>query len=226
MPIRYRPKSKKPLPCFLRRRSSTDAGVHAVKNYFHFDASNLPGNEKLAKAVYNLNAILPGDIIIKKIVPVPDAAHSRFDAIMREYRYYIYQKKNPFLADRAYYFPFTLSLEVLNEVAASVLSYTDFTSFSKRKTQVKTFNCQLYHSSWRQENDTLVYTVSANRFLRGMVRGLVGTMLRAGTGKLDVTAFKNIIEAKDCTLADFSAPPQGLFLTNVVYPDNYFQKKN
>ncbi|MEJ0102203.1 MAG: tRNA pseudouridine(38-40) synthase TruA [Bacteroidota bacterium] len=197
--------------------SRTDAGVHALQNYFHFD---YPG-EIHPQFVYKMNAILPGDIVVKKIFAVRADAHSRFDAIAREYRYFIYSKKNPFLQDRAFYFPYKLDIEKLKEAAEVIKGYSDFTSFSKRNTQVKTFECRILESEWRVEDDCLVYHVKANRFLRGMVRALTATMLKAGRNKISMTEFRKIIEAKDCTLASFAVPAQGLFLVKVEYPPAY-----
>ncbi len=196
----------------LTGSSRTDAGVHAWQNFFHFDTEEL-----LEDASYHINAILPADIVVKRIYAVADDMHSRFTAISRQYRYYIYQHKNPFLEDRAYYFPFPLHMDLLQEAAGILLKYNDFTSFSKRNTQTKTKLCTITTSNWTEENGTLVYTVEANRFLRGMVRGLVATMLQAGRGKITMEQFCGIIEAKDCTKADFSAPPQGLFLAKVIF---------
>ncbi|MBL0356974.1 MAG: tRNA pseudouridine(38-40) synthase TruA [Chitinophagaceae bacterium] len=197
--------------------SRTDAGVHALSNYFHFDSDILPGNEKLARSVYNLNAILPGDIIVKSIVPVSPQVHCRFDALYREYDYYIYQSKDPFSLDRAYYYPFALDIDRLEHAASIITEYTDFTTFSKRNTQVKTFNCSILKSTWINKDGLYIYSVRSNRFLRGMVRGLVGTMLKAGAGKITIEHFKQIIEGRNCALADFSVPPQGLFLKEVAY---------
>lgn len=200
----------------LTGSSRTDAGVHALCNYFHFDSDKKLCN--LDKSIYNLNAILPSDIIIKSIYQVTNDAHCRFDALSREYEYYLYQSKNPFLADRAFFYPYTLDINKLNEAAALIKEYTDFTSFSKRNTQVKTFNCTIEKSKWLLKNDCLVYNVQANRFLRGMVKGLVGTMLRVGTNRISLVEFKRIIECKNCSQVDFSVPPHGLFLLNVHYP--------
>ena len=208
----------------LTGSSRTDAGVHALSNYFHFDSSLLSTYppERLNRTIYNLNAILPDDIVIKRIYAVNDNAHCRFDAISREYKYFIYQQKDPFQSDRAYYYPYKLDLGILNEAAAVLKTYHDFTSFSKRNTQVKSFNCSIQKSQWIEDENCLVYTVMANRFLRGMVRGLVGTMLKTGTGKLTLAGFRRVIEAKDCSNADFSVPPQGLFLVNVRYKDTLY----
>ena len=198
--------------------------MHALSNYFHFDSSLLTNytHHRLNRAIYNLNAILPADIVIKRIYPVKDDAHCRFDAVSREYKYFIYQQKDPFQSDRAYYYPYKLDLGILNEAAAVLKSYHDFTSFSKRNTQVKSFDCSIHKSVWMEVENRLVYTVTANRFLRGMVRGLVGTMLKTGTGKLTLPRFREIIETKDCSNADFSVPPQGLFLVNVQYKDTLY----
>ena len=203
--------------------SRTDAGVHALCNYFHFDSDILFQAEQLEKSVYNLNAILPPDIVIKKIFQVPETAHCRFDALSREYEYYIYQSKSPFLSGSAFYYPYTIDINSLNVAAALIKQYSDFTTFSKRNTQVKTFNCSIIESEWVIKDDCIVYHVKANRFLRGMVRGLVGTMLRVGTGHITIDGFKRSIESKDCSQADFSAPSQGLFLVNVNYPASLSQ---
>lgn len=199
----------------LTGSSRTDAGVHARQNYFHFDTDTAITSRQL----YNLNAILPSDIAVEGIYPVPDTAHCRFDAVAREYKYYIHQSKNPFLTDRAWLYPFPLDMEKLQEAAAVLKDYRDFTSFSKRNTQVNNFNCNIMYSEWSVEGEMLVYQVRANRFLRGMVRGLVGTMLKVGRGKTTMQAFKNVIESKDCRLADFSTPAHGLFLHRVYYND-------
>ena len=203
----------------LTGSSRTDAGVHAYQNYFHFDFESELSNDLL----YNLNAILPDDITIKNLLRVTDNAHCRFDAISREYKYYIYQRKNPFLVDKAFYFPYSLNIDSMQEAATMIKEYSDFTSYSKRNTQVKSFLCEIQESHWLSENDCIVYQVKSNRFLRGMVRALTATMLKLGRGKMDLIAFRNIIEAKDCTLANFAVPAQGLFLIEVKYPSNYFK---
>ena len=203
----------------LTGSSRTDAGVHALQNYFHFDTAT----ELSSKLLYNLNSILPPDIAAKNIVRVKDDAHCRFDAISREYKYFIYKKKDPFLRDKAFYFPYALDLDSMKKAAGIVKEYSDFTSFSKRKTQTKTFECDIKESTWTIEGDCLVYNVVANRFLRGMVRALTATMLKLGRGKMNLEMFKTIIEARDCTLANFAVPAQGLFLINVDYPSSYFK---
>jgi tRNA pseudouridine38-40 synthase len=199
----------------LTGSSRTDSGVHALQNYFHFDSVQ-PLAEK-AEFIYNLNAILPLDIVVKRIFLVDENAHCRFEAVSREYNYFIYRDKNPFLEGRAYYFPYTLDVDKLKQASKLVLLNKDFTSFSKRNTQVKNFICDIKKSDWILEKDTLVYRVESNRFLRGMVKGLVGTMLRVGTGKISLETFEEIIKSKDCTKADFSVPPHALFLMKVAY---------
>lgn len=198
--------------------SRTDAGVHALQNYFHFDYTGVIHSH----FVYKMNSILPADIVIKKILPVSEGSHCRFDATARHYAYYIYQEKNPFLRDRAFYFPYTLDFDKMQEGALLLKDYQDFTSFSKRNTQSKTFLCTIQESAWFREDNQIVYNVKANRFLRGMVRALVATMLQIGRNKLSIDGFKRIIEAKDCTKANFAVPGKGLFLREVSYPDNYF----
>lgn len=195
--------------------SRTDAGVHALQNFLHFDYNDLISPQ----FVYNINAILPADIAVKSLNPVQDSAHCRFDAISREYNYNIYMSKNPFLADRAFYFPYKLDISKMQEAAEILKGYTDFTSFSKRNTQVKTFVCRILESQWNFVDNRLVYNVKANRFLRGMVRALTATMLRLGRGKIAIDDFKQIIEAKDCSRASFAVPPHGLFLQSVEFPD-------
>jgi tRNA pseudouridine38-40 synthase len=194
--------------------SRTDAGVHALQNFFHFDFDESFHPHFL----YKINSILSRDIVVTNIYPVQQKAHCRFDAVSRSYSYHIYQEKNPFLADRSYYLPYSLDFEKLEQSAAVVKLYTDFTSFSKRNTQVKTFVCSIEQSEWKREGEEMIYKVTANRFLRGMVRGLTGTMLQVGRNKINIDQFKKIIEAKNCKLADFSVPGHGLFLTKVAYP--------
>lgn len=213
-------------PFTLTGSSRTDAGVHALQNYFHFDTGNNFEHlqDYIEESVYHLNAILPPDIVIKRIFRVADEAHCRFDAVSREYRYYIYQQKNPFLADTAFYYPYQLEIDKLNRAAALLAHHDDFTSFSKKNTQVKNFHCEIMKSEWITENGTLVYNVKANRFLRGMVKGLVGTMLKVGTKKISLIDLEEVIKSRDCSQADFSVPSRGLFLIKVEYRGDEFGK--
>lgn len=201
----------------LTGSSRTDAGVHALQNYFHFDIE-----EFKEEWIYNLNAVLPPDIVVKKISKVTDEAHCRFDAINRSYEYRIYQFKNPFLRETAYYYPYPLDLQKLNEAAQVILLYNDFSSFSKKRTQVKTFFCTIMQSYWTAENGIYTYHISANRFLRGMVRALTATMLKVGRGMISIEHFKEIIESTDASLAFFNTPAHGLFLLEVRFAENTF----
>lgn len=202
----------------LTGSSRTDTGVHALNNYFHFD-TGLPLEPR--EFVYKLNAILPKDIAINRVIPVADEAHCRFDAMGREYRYVVYRKKDPFLQDRAFYFPYRLDIARMQAAAELVKGYTDFTSFSKRNTQVKSFECLIMESEWKVDGDCLVYEVKANRFLRGMVRALTATMLKVGRSKISLEEFKLVIESRDCTRASFAVPAHGLFLMSVNFPAGY-----
>ena len=203
----------------LTGSSRTDAGVHALQNYFHFDI----GEAIEQRFIYNINAILPPDIAIKKLFAVKPGSHCRFDAISREYIYHIYWSKNPFLADKAYYYPYKLDLERLQVAARVLLSHQDYSSFSKRRTQVKSYECNIMESEWEMIEDRLLYRVKANRFLRGMVRGLVGTMLQIGRGRLQVEQFEKIIKEKNPSKVDFSVPAKGLFLNRVLFPEDFFK---
>ena len=203
----------------LTGSSRTDAGVHAIQNFFHFDFEG----EINSHFVYKMNAILPGDIVVRKLIAVKQESHCRFDAISREYKYFIYRYKNPFLKDRAFYFPYKLNTALMQQAAVVIKAYTDFTSFSKRNTQAKTFNCCIMESKWEWEDECLVFYIKADRFLRGMVRALVATMLKIGREKMSILEFKNVIEEKDCSKASFAAPPQGLFLMSVNYQGSYFE---
>ncbi|HSC52936.1 MAG TPA: tRNA pseudouridine(38-40) synthase TruA [Phnomibacter sp.] len=206
----------------LTGSSRTDAGVHALQNFFQADVE-----EAIFKPahVYNLNAMLPPDIVIQKIFEVSTELHCRFHATHRTYHYHIYSRKNPFLNDRAWYYPFPVDLALLNEAASLLMQYEDFTSFSKRNTQTFTNLCKLSESYWTPTEDGFRYTVKGNRFLRGMVRGLVGTMLQVGRGKITLQQFQSIIEALDCTKADFTTPSHGLFLVEVGFKEGVFARE-
>jgi tRNA pseudouridine38-40 synthase len=202
-------------PFALTGSSRTDAGVHAEQNYFHFDAIDVH-----PQAVYKLNAILPPDIVVKSLQQMPDAAHARFDAVSRAYEYRICRFKNPFLKELAYYYPFKLDTSVMLEAAAFIKEQTCFQTFSKTHTQVHNFNCTIFGSSWTFEKDVVVFSIEANRFLRGMVRMLTASMLRLGRGQTTFNEYKTYFTAgRQCL---FSAPAHGLFLKNVNYPAQYF----
>ena len=203
----------------LTGSSRTDAGVHANQNFFQCDFdSELP-----EKILYNLNALLPYDIAIKSIAQVNEDAHARFDALSREYIYNIYSIKNPFSFETAWFYPYTLDFNALQSAAAILMQHRDFTTFAKRNSEVNTYNCTIFNSEWFQNDAGLSYQVKANRFLRGMVRGMVGTMLQVGRGALSIEKFNQVIVAKDCTKANFATPPHGLFLNQVAYPPSVFR---
>jgi len=204
----------------LTGSSRTDAGVHAVQNFFHFDTELTidPGSK------YNLNSILPEDIAITDIIAVSNSSHCRFDAIWRKYTYHVYRYKDPFLTESAYYYPYSLDFDLLRRAAEMLIGEYNFETFSKRNTQVKTYTCIVIESEWKKDNEQLIYHVKANRFLRGMVRGLVGTMLKVGRRKISLNDWKEILLSHDNTRADFSVPGKGLWLQQVAYAEGYFEK--
>lgn len=193
----------------------TDAGVHAKRMAAHFDYEDEIVDSR--NLVNKLNSLLPLDIAVHDIKRVADDFHARFDAKSRTYKYYITRSKSPFLTDLAAKMTFPLDVEMMNEAAATLFDYTDFTSFSKVHTDTKTNNCKIMRAEWGYESDCLVFTVQADRFLRNMVRAIVGTMLEVGKGKLSVAGFREIIEKKDRCLAGTSAPAEGLYLCDVEY---------
>ncbi len=198
----------------------TDAGVHARLMVAHMDLQEaLPNPAALA---FRLNGVLPNDISIQKIVPVIEEAHARFDATSRTYEYWLVTKKNPFLHDWAAKIYADLDFAAMNEAAKCLYDYIDFTSFSKLHTDVKTNNCKIMRAEWKQRGEMWVFTIQADRFLRNMVRAIVGTLLQVGRGKMTTDEFKAVIEAKDRGKAGTSAPAEGLYLIDVGYPEEIF----
>jgi len=193
----------------------TDTGVHAREFYAHFEISKKLN--ELRDLTFRLNGFLPDDIVIYEIFKVPADFHARFDAKSRTYKYYISIQKNPFLTGQSFYFHGKLDVSKMNEACSVLFNYTDFTSFSKLHTQTKTNNCKIYKAIWKEDGDELIFTIQADRFLRNMVRAIVGTMIEIGSGKLGVQDMKRIIEAKDRSDAGFSVPAEGLFLEAVAY---------
>ena len=153
-----------------------------------------------------------------------EGAHCRFDAIGRQYGYTVYARKDPFIADRGYYYPYRLNMERMREAAEAVREYSGFEAFSKRNTQVKTFRCRVIESRWEECDGYYTYTVRANRFLRGMVRAIVGTLLDVGTGKITQKEFASIIQSRDRKRAGANVPAYGLYLEKVKYPSRIFVK--
>lgn len=197
----------------LTGSSRTDAGVHARQNYFHFDVDEL----ELDAAVYHLNAILPADIVVKKLRLVEPAAHCRFEAQFRTYNYSIHQFKDPFADEVSWYVPYTLDFDAMQEAAVLLIGQHDFEAFSKKHSQNKTTKCEVFKSHWLKDGGHMVYEVSANRFLRGMVRALVATMIKVGRGSLTVGEFQSFVQNPGDGRAWFDAPAKGLCLMEVVF---------
>ena len=196
----------------------TDTGVHAKFFVAHFDSSKNIDD----KTVFGLNNLLPNDIVIFKIKQVKPDFNARFDAISRTYKYYITNTKSPFLTDTTTFIKNKIDIGLLNNACKILFNYTDFTSFSKLHTDTKTNNCKILNAKWYKENDITIFEITADRFLRNMVRSIVGTLLDVNTGKISLTDFAKIIEAKDRRKAGKSAPAQGLFLTKIEYSKDIF----
>lgn len=193
----------------------TDTGVHAREMYAHFDSDT---SFDITTFVHKLNSFLPKDIVIYDIIPVHDDAHSRFDATKRTYEYHIHQFKNPFIDELSWYFHQPLDIDLMNQASQLLFNYTDFECFSKVNTDVNTFDCTIFEAYWKRgQNDQLVFTISANRFLRNMVRSIVGTLINVGLHKITLDDFTKIIESKSREKAGFSVPAHGLYLTKIEY---------
>lgn len=193
----------------------TDAGVHAKCMVAHFDLEKII--EDFAKLLTDLNHFLPHDIAVHKIEPVEASMHARFSAIARRYEYHVVTQKSPFLEHLACQISYPLDFEKMNEAAAKLFDYEDFTSFSKLHTDVKTNLCKIYYARWEKRGDEWVFTIEANRFLRNMVRAIVGTLFDVGRGKLSVNDFCAIVEAKNRCSAGASVQACGLYLVDVKY---------
>ena len=195
----------------------TDAGVHAIQQYFHIDM-----NEDPEDLLYKLNSFLPDDIAILDYRAITADSHARFSALSRSYEYHINLSKDPFASGRSFYFRKAVDVDSMNEAAKLLIGDHDFKSFSKVKTDVKDFKCDLKAAFWHEDENHLFFYVTANRFLRGMVRALVGTLLMVGEGKITREHFQEILEGKDRKLAGQNVPAGGLFLTNIEYPEEIF----
>ena len=198
----------------------TDQGVHAREMFAHFDFELEIDNKK---TIYKLNSLLQKDIVVCDIIKVHDDAHARFDAKKRTYEYHIHTFKDSFINDLSWYCRKDLDLSAMNNAANILFQHTDFEAFSKVHTEVNTFNCKIYEAFWKQENNNIIFTISADRFLRNMVRALVGTFINIGLNKISIADFIKIIESKDRKNAGFSVPAHGLFLTKIEY--DYIPKK-
>lgn len=202
-------------PISLVGAGRTDTGVHAKNMYAHFDFQEI---NSLTNLTYRLNAFLPEDIAIQNISAVPEDAHARFDAVERTYEYWIALEKNPFYKDTAHYIKHTLDIPAMNKAATILLEHNDFECFSKSNTDVKTYLCKIKSATWNLIGDKLVFTITSDRFLRNMVRAIVGTLLDVGLGKMTPEDVKTIIKSKDRSNAGASVPAKGLYLTKVLYP--------
>lgn len=195
----------------------TDAGVHASQFFAHFNVVDID-EEKVLRSMTGLNSLLPYTIAIKRVIKVKDDAHARFDATARAYQYHIHFAKDPFKIDRSWLYKGDLNVEKMNEAAQLLLSYTDFSCFSKSNTQTFTNNCKLMYAGFEQNEDGLIFTIKADRFLRNMVRAIVGTMILVGKGDIAVKDVAEIIEGKNRSKAGQSVPGCGLYLVGVEYP--------
>jgi len=211
----------------------TDTGVHAREFYAHFDVDNSFDNDELHDLIYRLNAILPSDIAVSGILPVSKNAHARFSAISRTYKYYISRNKDPFAKDYSWCVYGNLNIKAMNNAAKilfeSSTCVTDFTSFSKLHSNTDNNNCKIFKAGWKEENlpagkagNMLVFTITADRFLRNMVRAIAGTLLDIGRGKITTDDFRKIIESKNRCDAGYSVPAKGLFLDKIEYPNDLF----
>ena len=212
----------------------TDAGVHALNMVAHFDVADdiiakmnksvdcKPLTIDYNRLINNLNSLLPYDIAVKKIERVTDEAHARFDALSRKYEYHIITHKSPFLKEQACRLHFPLNIELMNEAAKVLFEYEDFTSFSKLHTDVKTNNCTIMEAYWTERGEELVFTIKANRFLRNMVRAIVGTLMEVGRERMTIDGFRQVIEAKNRCSAGHSVPACGLYFIEAEYPENIY----
>ena len=204
-------------PISIMGAGRTDTGVHASQMFAHFDF-----NDKLndANITFKLNSFLPKDIAIHNIFKVKDDAHTRFNALSRTYLYRITLEKNVFTFNNTFYVKQTLDVDKMNEASKILLDYKDFQCFSKSKTDVKTYHCNIMKAEWLMENNELRFTIKADRFLRNMVRAIVGTMVNIGLDKMHVEDLHTIIKSKNRSEAGFSVPAHALYLTKIEYPDN------
>lgn len=197
----------------------TDAGVHAKQLFAHFDFEAINNTKAL---VFRINSFLPKDISVVNIFQVKDNAHARFDAVAREYEYVISLRKDPFSQDFAYQLNKIPDVDLMNKTSELLFNHIDFQCFSRSKTDVKTYNCVISKARWELIDNKLTFTISADRFLRNMVRAIVGTLLDVGFGKTSAEDFQAILNSKNRSKAGASAPAHGLYLTKVKYPEEIF----
>lgn len=196
----------------------TDAGVHAHQLFAHVDIDDHIDKD----LTFRLNKLLPKEIAVRNIIPVTQDAHARFDAVSRSYRYNLTTQKNPFLQKRSYHFAKPIDVELMNQAAKILIDHKDFKCFSKSKTDVKTYICDIQHAHWQQDGNELVFFIQANRFLRNMVRAIVGTLIEVGLRKISISDFEAILASRDRSQAGYSVPAHGLYLEKVSYPKHIF----
>ena len=196
----------------------TDAGVHAHQLFAHVDIDDHIDKD----LTFRLNKLLPKEIAVRNIIPVTQDAHARFDAVSRSYRYNLTTQKNPFLQKRSYHFAKPIDVELMNQAAKILIDHKDFKCFSKSKTDVKTYICDIQHAYWQQDGSELVFFIQANRFLRNMVRAIVGTLIEVGLRKISISDFEAILASRDRSRAGYSVPAHGLYLEKVSYPKHIF----
>lgn len=204
----------------------TDTGVHAKEYFAHFDCEDFLSKFSVAELLFKLNSFLPKDIAIQDIIKVKSNSNARFDAVSRTYRYYISRSKNPFNIEFSYAVHGKLDIVEMNAACKVLYEYSDFSCFSKSGTQTKTNNCKILNAIWEEIDDQLIFTITADRFLRNMVRAITGTLLDVGYKKLDITGFRKIIEGKNRSDAGYSVPANGLFLEKIDYPKSIFNETN
>lgn len=199
----------------------TDTGVHAMFFCAHFDSAafDLDRNKNF---VYRLNSFLPKDIAVTSLRKVKEDANARFNALSRTYKYFITREKDPFYDDSSWHIYGDLNIAAMNEAAVLLLKHSDFTSFARLHTNVRTNICKIYYAGWEENRNLLIFTIKADRFLRNMVRSIVGTVIEVGSGKMDIDKFEGIINARDRRKAGKSAPAKGLFLTEIEYPPEIY----
>ena len=196
----------------------TDAGVHAHQLFAHVDIDEHIDQD----LTFRLNKLLPKEIAVRNIIAVAQDAHARFDAVSRSYSYHITTQKNPFLQKRSYQFAKPLDVELMNQAAKILIDHEDFKCFSKSKTDVKTYICDIQDAYWEQGGSELVFFIQANRFLRNMVRAIVGTLIEVGLKKISISDFEAILASRDRSQAGYSVPAHGLYLEKVNYPKHIF----
>lgn len=210
-------------PVSLTGCGRTDAGVHAREFYAHFDTDVIIHPTDKVKWLYKFNSVLPFSIAVNDIMQVKPDANARFDALSRTYSYLITERKDPFLQGFAHFIPWSPDIKAMNKAAGKLKHYKEFSSFKKSHTQNKTDTCVIHRAAWKEEGDRLTFTVTANRFLRNMVRSMTGTMLAVGKGTCSVDDFCRIIESKNRSQAGVSVPACGLYLVKVEYPEDIFE---